>query len=186
MPTYRSWKILKLPSQSEPLADRFSGCIAQPLWLLAPDFSICTSYVWVLYLPERSLICYTLLILDCFILPAQSRDNFTPMKRVTTRLTRELDNVWLLELVDPASPNFRCDMSDKPPIILQILSKIEGRRLIIDLTCIPNFDTCGIEFLCLLHQQFVGRNFHLMLRNPNSYTQEILQRTQLDQVFELE
>lgn len=77
-------------------------------------------------------------------------------------------------------------MGDKSPTILQILSKIEGRQLIIDLTSIPNFDSCGIEFLCLIQQQVAGRNFHIMLRNPNAHTREILQQKQLDQLFELE
>ncbi|NJN94753.1 MAG: STAS domain-containing protein [Anaerolineales bacterium] len=77
-------------------------------------------------------------------------------------------------------------MGDKSPAILQILSKIEGRQLIIDLTSTPNFDSCGIEFLCLVQQQFAGRNFHITLRNPNSHTREILQQAQLDQLFELE
>lgn len=108
------------------------------------------------------------------------------MTRLTTRLTREQGNIWLLELVDPAHKDFRCNMSDKLPVILQMLSKIDGHQLIIDLASIPNFDACGIEFLCMVHQQFIGRNFHIMLRSPNAHVRKILQQKQLDQLFELE
>ncbi|MCK6630613.1 MAG: STAS domain-containing protein [Anaerolineae bacterium] len=106
--------------------------------------------------------------------------------RLMTRLTRELDSVWLLELANPALKDVSYVEGDEHPLILQILTKIDGHKLIIDLTSIQDLDLYGIDFLCLIYKNFIGRDIEIKLRNPDSHLREMLHRTQLDRVFEVE
>ncbi|GAB4422759.1 MAG: hypothetical protein Fur0044_20770 [Anaerolineae bacterium] len=103
-----------------------------------------------------------------------------------TRLTRELDSVWLLELAAPALEDVSFVGGDEHPLILQILTKIDGHKLIIDLTSIQDLDSYGVDFLCLIYKNFIGRDFEIRLRNPDCHLREMLHRTQLDRVFEVE
>lgn len=108
------------------------------------------------------------------------------MSQVTTRLTRELDGVWLLELAGPTPERLRFLEGDVPLGVLELLARIEGRKLVVDLTSIREFDSKGVLLLCLIHKQLIGRSIQTKLRNPQPHLRDILRITQLDQIFEIE
>lgn len=108
------------------------------------------------------------------------------MRQVTTRLTRELDGVWLLELTNPASEKIRLIEEDSTSSFLKLLTRIEVRKFVVDFTSVREFDSQGILLLCLIHKQLIGRSIQTKLRNPQPHLLDILHITQLDQIFEIE
>jgi anti-anti-sigma factor len=109
------------------------------------------------------------------------------MGRLVTRLTRDADSVWLLELTGATDQElFRQITATGIPTILKILEQTEVRKLIIDLTTTQDFDSHGLQFLGQMRQQLAERNIPIILRNPSTPLRQILSLMQFDQVFEVE
>jgi anti-anti-sigma factor len=109
------------------------------------------------------------------------------MGRLVTRLTRDADSVWLLELMGTTDQElFRQITATEIPTILKILEQAEVRKLIVDLTTTQDFDSPGLRFLGQMRQQLAERNIPIILRNPNAPLRQILRIMQFDRVFEVE
>lgn len=108
------------------------------------------------------------------------------MERLVTRLTRNGGSVWLLELIDSADREAFRQMTDTEiPAIMNILKQTEVQKLVIDLTMAQDFDSGGLQFLCRVQKQLVGRNIPIILRNPSAHLRQILRIMQFDQLFEI-
>jgi anti-anti-sigma factor len=108
-------------------------------------------------------------------------------ERPVTRLTRDTDCVWVLELPGTADQEVFRQMTDvEIPAILKILGQTEVRKLIIDLAAIRIFDSQELRFLCWMYSQLAERNVPIILRNPSAHLRQILRIMQYDQIFKVE
>jgi anti-anti-sigma factor len=109
------------------------------------------------------------------------------MGRLMTRLTRDTNSTWLLELIGVKDREvFRQMAETEMPAIMNILEQTEVCKLVVDLTAAQEFDSRGLQFLCRMHKQLAERNIPLILRNPNAHLRQILRIMQFDQLFKIE
>lgn len=109
------------------------------------------------------------------------------MGRFVTKLIRDFDDVWLLELSGDIEPDLDRPVSSiEAVVILRILEQVRMRRLIIDLSAVPQLDPQWLQFLALLHKQLAKRNVQIVLRQPNPDLQAVLQSMRYDQFFMVE
>ena len=104
-----------------------------------------------------------------------------------TRLTRDANSTWLLELLGATNREvFRQMTETEIPAIMNILAQTEVRKVIVDLTTTQDFDSRGLQFLCRMHQQLAERNIPIILRNPSPHLRQILRIMQFDHLFKIE
>lgn len=109
------------------------------------------------------------------------------MDQLMIRLTRDADNVWLLELAGAVTQeDLRQMLVIEINTILKILEAVQIQKLIIDLTAMQTFNSQGLQLLYLTHKQLSERDIQIILRNPSDRLREILRIMQLDQVFTFE
>lgn len=109
------------------------------------------------------------------------------MGRFVTKLTRDFDNVWRLEL------NGADELADGRPIssieavvVLKILEQVPVRRLIIDMSHVSMLDSQGLQFLALLYKHLTQRNIQMVVFQPNAALREALQGMRYDRLFTVE
>lgn len=109
------------------------------------------------------------------------------MGRFVTKLTRDIDNIWWLELNGEAeSENGRPVSSVEAVVVLKILEQVPVRRLIVDVSRISTLDPQGLQFLALLYKHLAQRNIQIILYRPNVALREVLQSMRYDQLFTVE
>ncbi len=109
------------------------------------------------------------------------------MGRFVTKLTRDFDNIWWLELSGESEPaHGRPISSGEAVVVLKILEQVRLRRLIIDVSNISMLDSQGLQFLALLYKHLARRNIQITLRRPSQALRQALHRMRYDQLFTLE
>lgn len=109
------------------------------------------------------------------------------MEQFVTRLIRDFDNIWRLELSGGVGPNHNRPLSSiEAAVVLKILEQVPMRRLIVDLSSISSLDSQGLQFLALLYKHLARRNIQIILRQPNPALREVLQSMRYDQLFIVE
>jgi anti-anti-sigma factor len=109
------------------------------------------------------------------------------MGQLVTRLIRDANSVWLLELIRPIEQElFFHIWAGEIEAILKLLEQSEAQKLVIDLTATQEVDSRGLQFLCRMHKELAERNIPIILRNPSAHLRRVLRIMKYDQLFGIE